>query len=300
MNHLHKFYLVEAERHRVQGSEAMAMDYYKKAIALAKEHEYINEEALAHELAAKFYLALDQDKIAQVYMQDARYCYLYWGATAKVNDLDTRYPQLLQRNTSDRGNLSTRTSTPPTTTGCRTSSELDLTTVMKASQTLSEEIVLDKLLAKLMRIIIENAGAQKGFLILEIKGKLLIEAEGSVDQDGVTVLQSIPVKSAWALGDKLLISHTIINYVARTRESVVLSDAANDPKFANCPYIKAHKPKSILCFPLQYQAKLVGIIYLENNLTTDAFTPDRLEVLNLLSSALLGLRCKVYNVGTLC
>ena len=284
MNHLHKFYLVEAERHRVQGSEVVAMDYYKKAIALAKEHEYINEEALAHELAAKFYLALGQDKIAQVYMQDARHCYLHWGATAKVNDLDRRYPQLLPKKSSDRGTLSTRTSTPPTTTGRRTFSELDLTTVMKASQTLSEEIVLGKLLAKLMRIIIENAGAQKGFLILEIKGKLLIEAEGSVDQDGVTVLQSIPVKSAWELGDKLLISHTIVNYVARTRESVVLSDAANDPKFANCPYIKAHKPKSILCFPLQYQAKLVGIIYLENNLTTDAFTPDRLEVLNLLSS----------------
>jgi tetratricopeptide (TPR) repeat protein len=117
MNHLHKFYLVEAERHRVQGSEAVAMDYYKKAIALAKEHEYINEEALAHELAAKFYLALGQDKIAQVYMQDAHYCYLRWGATAKVNDLDTRYPQLLQRKPSNRGTLSTKISTPPTTTG---------------------------------------------------------------------------------------------------------------------------------------------------------------------------------------
>ncbi|MEG4321086.1 MULTISPECIES: AAA family ATPase [unclassified Microcoleus] len=284
MNHLHKFYLVEAELHRVQGEMIMAMDYYKKAIALAKEHEYINEEALAHELAAKFYLALGQDKIAQVYMQDARHCYLHWGATAKVNDLDRRYPQLLPKRSSDRGTLSTKTSTPPTTTGCSTSSELDLTTVMKASQTLSEEIVLDKLLAKLMRIIIENAGAQKGFLILEIKGKLLIEAEGYVDRDGVTVLQSIPVKSAWELGDKLLISHILVNYVARTRESIVLSDAANDPKFANSPYIKTHKPKSILCFPLQYQAKLVGIIYLENNLTTDAFTPDRVELLNLLSS----------------
>jgi GAF domain-containing protein len=284
MNHLHKFYLVEAERHRFQGSEVVAMDYYKKAIALAKEHEYINEEALAHELAAKFYLALGQDKIAQVYMQDAHYCYLRWGATAKVNDLDTRYPQLLQRKPSNRGTLSKKISTPPTTTGSSTSSELDLTTVMKASQTLSEEIVLDKLLAKLMRIIIENAGAQKGFLILEKKGKLLIEAEGSVDEDGVTVLQSIPVQSVWEPGDKLLMSHTIVNYVARTRESVVLNDATNNPKFAHCPYIKVHKPKSILCFPLQHQGKLAGIIYLENNLTTEAFTPDRVELLNLLSS----------------
>jgi predicted ATPase/class 3 adenylate cyclase len=284
MNHLHKFYLVEAERHRTQGSKLVAMDYYKKAIALAKEHEYINEEALAHELAAKFYLALGQDRIAQVYMQDARYGYLRWGATAKVNDLDTRYPQLLQRKSSNRGTLSTKVSTPPTTSGSSTSSELDLTTVMKASQILSKEIVLDKLLAKLMQIIIENAGAQKGFLILETKGKLLIEAEGSVDEAGVTVLQSIPINSVWEPGDKLLISHIIVNYVARTRESVVVSNAVNDPKFANCPYIKAHNPKSILCFPLQYQGKLAGIIYLENNLTTEAFTPDRVEVLNLLSS----------------
>jgi class 3 adenylate cyclase/GAF domain-containing protein len=284
MNHLHKFYLVEAERHRVQGVEVVAMDYYKKAIALAKEHEYINEEALAHELAAKFYLALGQDKIAQVYMQDAHYCYLRWGATAKVNDLDTRYPQLLQRKPSNRGTLSKKISTPPTTTGSSTSSELDLTTVMKASQTLSEEIVLDKLLAKLMRIIIENAGAQKGFLILEKKGKLLIEAEGSADKDGVTVLQSIPVHSVWEPGDKLLMSHIIVNYVARTRESVVFNDATNNPRFAHCPYIKLHKPKSILCFSLQHQGKLAGIIYLENNLTTEAFPPDRLEVLNLLSS----------------
>ncbi|MEP0754614.1 AAA family ATPase [Trichocoleus sp. Lan] len=284
MNHLHKFYLVEAERHRFQGSEVVAMDYYKKAIALAKEHEYINEEALAHELAAKFYLALDQDKIAQVYMQDARYCYLRWGATAKVNDLDTRYPHLLQRKPSNRGTLSTKLSTPPTTTGSSTSSELDLIAIMKASQTLSEEIMLDKLLAKLMRIIIENAGAQTGFLILEKKGKLLIEAEGAADKDGVTVLQSIPVQSIWEPDDELLMSHTIVNYVARTQESVVLNDAANDPKFAHSPYIKVHKPKSILCFPLQHQGKLAGIIYLENNLTTEAFTPDRVEVLNLLSS----------------
>lgn len=241
----------------------MAIDYYKKAIALAKEHEYINEEALAHELVAKFYLALSQDKIAQVYMKDARYCYLRWGAKAKVNDLDTGYPQLLQRKPSNRETLSTKISTSPTPTGSSTSSELDLVTVMKASQTLSEEIELDKLLAKLMRIIIENAGAQKGFLILEKKGKLLIEAEGSADKDGVTVLQSTPVQSVWEPEDKLLMSHTSVNYVARTQESVVLNDATNNLKFAHSPYIKVHKPQSILCFPLQHQGKIAGIIYLK-------------------------------------
>ncbi|MEG4352573.1 AAA family ATPase, partial [Microcoleus sp. LAD1_D3] len=278
MNHLHKFYLVEAERHRVQGSEVVAMDYYKKAIALAKEHEYINEEALAHELAAKFYLALDQDKIAQVYMQDAHYCYLRWGATAKVNDLDTRYPQLLQRKPSNRGTLSTKISTPPTTTGRNTSSELDLTTVMKASQTLSEEIVLHKLLAKLMRIIIENAGAQVGSLILESQEKLLIEAQVSVDSEQVTVLQSINIENS----EQLPLG--VIQYVARTQEDVVLSDATNEGVFTREPYIVKKQPKSVLCIPIINQGKLIGIIYLENNLTVGAFTPDRLEVLKILCS----------------
>ncbi|MBD1827522.1 AAA family ATPase [Microcoleus vaginatus GB1-A2] len=278
MNHLHKFYLVEAERHRVQGSEVVAMDYYKKAIALAKEHEYINEEALAHELAAKFYLALDQDKIAQVYMQDAHYCYLRWGATAKVNDLDRRYPQLLQRTPSNRGTLSKKLSTPPTTTGSSTSSELDLIAIVKASQTLSEEILLEKLLAKLMIILIENAGAQVGSLILESQEKLLIEAEVSVDSEQVTVLQSINIENS----EQLPLG--VIQYVARTQEEVVLSDATNEGVFTREPYIVKNQPKSLLCIPIINQGKLFGIIYLENNRTAGAFTPDRLKVLKILCS----------------
>ncbi|MEG4352780.1 adenylate/guanylate cyclase domain-containing protein, partial [Microcoleus sp. LAD1_D3] len=282
--YLHQRLLIEAELARITGNALEAQDLYDQAIESARENKFLQNEALASELAAKFWLGKGKEKIAKVYMSEAHYGYQRWGATAKVNDLDTRYPQLLQRKPSNRGTLSTTISMPPTTTGRSTSSDLDLTTVLKASQTLSEEIVLDKLLAKLMQIIIENAGAQKGFLILETKGKLLIEAEGSVDKDGVTVLQSIPIKSVGEPGDKLLISHIIVNYVARTRESVVLSDAANDPQFANSPYIRVHKPKSILCFPLQHQGKLAGIIYLENNLTTEAFTSDRVELLNLLSS----------------
>jgi serine phosphatase RsbU (regulator of sigma subunit) len=139
--------------------------------------------------------------------------------------------------------------------------------------------VLDKLLAKLMRIIIENAGAQKGFLILETKGKLLIEAEGSVDDNNITVFQSIPIESSHS------VSPTIINYVARTSESVVLNNATREGNFINDPYIKQHQPKSILCVPLLNQGKLISIVYLENNLTTGAFTPDRLEVLKVLSSS---------------
>ncbi|WP_254568459.1 AAA family ATPase [Oscillatoria sp. HE19RPO] len=282
--YLHQRLLIEAELARITGNTLEAQDLYDQAIESARENKFLQNEALASELAAKFWLGKGKEKIAKIYMIEAHYGYQRWGATAKMNDLDKRYPQLLQRTSSNRGSDKITVSTMPTTTGRSNSFELDLTTVMKASQTLSEEIVLDKLLAKLMRIIIENAGAQKGFLILETKGKLLIEAEGSVDEEGVTVLQSIPIKSAGEPGDQLLISHIIVNYVARTRETVVLSDAANDPKFAHSPYIKLHQPKSILCFPLQHQGKLAGIIYLENNLTIEAFTPERLELLNLLSS----------------
>ena len=296
MNHLHKFYLVEAERYNVLGQVAKAMDCYDRAIALAKEHDYINEEALAHELAAKFYLAQGKAKIAQLYMLDAHYCYRRWGATAKVKDLETRYAQLFERMSDSTmitalgasgtraPNFLTQTSTAVRTTETGNSQVLDLATVMKASQVISSEIVLDKLLAKLMKILIENAGAQKGFLILETKGRLLIEAEGAVEHDSVTVLQSVPIETLGASDSILPLSPAIINYVARTKESVVLNNAACEGKFTNDPYIKETKPKSILCVPLLNQGKLISIVYLENNLTTGAFTPDRLEVLKLLSS----------------
>ncbi|HEY9651825.1 MAG TPA: adenylate/guanylate cyclase domain-containing protein, partial [Coleofasciculaceae cyanobacterium] len=295
MTHLHKFYLVEAELHRVLSHKSEAMDYYDRAIQLARQHEYINEEALAHELAAKFYLALGKTKIAQAYLQDARYCYRRWGAIAKVKDLEARYPQLLSRKSDNvttaqlgisntrTGGIETTTSTDPHTTSSGNSDSLDLTTAIKASQAISGEMMLDKLLAKLMKILIENAGAQKGFLILERAGKLLIEAEGEVDRDDITVLQSILIESVKASDNTLRLSLAIINYVVRTKESVVLNDATHEDKFKLDPYIIYNQPKSILCVPLINQGKLISIVYLENNLTIGAFTPDRVEVLKLLS-----------------
>jgi PAS domain S-box-containing protein len=169
-------------------------------------------------------------------------------------------------------------------TNSRSKEALDLATVMKASQAISGEIVLDKLLASLMKILIQNAGAQTGFLILRSQpqtgneaGEWVIEASGQVNADKVTVLQSIPIDQH--------LPASIINYVTRTRETVVKNDAAQQGKFTNDPYIKANKTKSILCAPLVNQGQLSGIVYLENNLTTGAFTPDRLEVLKILSSS---------------
>jgi signal transduction histidine kinase/GAF domain-containing protein len=277
MNYLHKFHLVEAEKARVLGQVLEAEEFYERAISGASDNGYLQEEALAYELAAKFHLFRGREKFAQTYMKEAHYCYGRWGALAKVRDLEAKYPQLLTQSPTVTRTIDTGTTNSTTTTGNSLGSSLDLATVMKASQAISSEIVLDKLLASLMKILIENAGAQKGFLILETQGKLLIEASGTVEQEQVAVLQSIPIDS----GD---VSTAIANYVARTKESVVLNNASREGRFTNDPYIQAHQPKSILCAPLINQGKLVSIVYLENNLTTEAFTPDRLEVLKLLSS----------------
>jgi GAF domain-containing protein/two-component sensor histidine kinase len=286
MNYLHKFYLVEAERHRVLGEKVEAIEMYDKAISLAKENEYINEEALAHELAAKFYLSWGKETIAQAYMQNAHYSYQLWGAIAKVEDLEQKYPQLLAR-TSAKTTTQTkanRTTNAPTTTSTNLGETLDLATVMKASQAISGEIVLSKLLERLMKIAIENAGAQKGFLILEKAGNWAIEAEGSVKKDEVSVLRSLPLNAEAASGETPKLASAIAHYVIRTQENVVLNNATQEGQFTRDPYIAATQPKSILCTPLLHQGKLTGILYLENNLTEGAFTTDRLELLKLLSA----------------
>ncbi|HBK96524.1 MAG TPA: hypothetical protein DD001_03935 [Microcoleaceae bacterium UBA10368] len=273
MNYLHKWYLVEAERQRVLGNKAEAIEMYDRAISGAKENQFLNEEALANELAANFYLEWGQEKFAQIYMIDAYYCYVQWGATAKVKDLETRYPQLLKA--IQAGTKNTKTTASLTTTG--SGNHVDITAVMKASQAISGEILLDKLLSSLMKIVIENAGAQRGYLILSSQEQLLIEAEGTTDGASVTVLQSILVEDCQEL------SSAIVNYVARTQESVVLDDAVREGQFINDSYIQKHQPKSILCVPLINQSQIVSIVYLENNLTAGAFTPERVELLKVLS-----------------
>ena len=277
MNFLHKYHLVEAEIARVLGQLLEAEEFYERAIQGARKNGYIQEEALAYELAAKFYLARGREKFAQTYLKEAHYCYERWGAKAKVDDLEARYPQLLTQSPKVTDAVDATTIAPKTTTGSRSGSLLDLATVIEASRAISSEISLDKLLAALMKILIKNAGAQKGVLILEKQGRLLIEASGTEKQVQVNVLQSIPVDS----GD---VSTAIINYVARTQESVILNDASKESKFTNDPYIQAHQPKSILCAPLIHQGKLVSIVYLENNLTVGAFTPERLEIVRLLTA----------------
>ncbi len=275
-NYQHKYDLVEAEKARVLRQDAKAITFYDRAITGAREHGYIQEEALASELAAEFYFACGREKVANTYLNDAYYGYGCWGAKAKVKDLEKRYPQLFR--ISKRETVSTNATRMISYTGENASDSLDLATVMKASQALSGEIVLSKLLAKLMTIVLENAGAQTGYLILEKSGDLQIEASGTVDKNDVTVLQGISVSTSQQLPISL------IKYVARTKENVVLSNATCEGTFTTDTYIATHQPKSVLCTPLIHQGKFSGILYLENNLTIGAFTSDRLEVLQLLSS----------------
>ena len=286
MNHLHKFELVEAERHRVLGDFVEAMDCYDRAIAGAKENEYLNEEALAHEIAARFYLSWGKDTIAQTYLINAYYAYARWGARAKVEDLEKRYPQLLAPILTQKTSATTEETIVQTLTKTITSSSsgsgnsaiLDFATVIKASQALSGEVELDKLLSTLMQVAIENARAEKAFLILSKAGNLVIEATGVSGTKEATVLQSIPVEQSPE------ISVTLINYVCRTSETLGLDNASVENTFYADPYIISTQPKSVLCTPIINQGQFLGILYLENNLTARAFTPDRLEVLNILSS----------------
>ncbi len=278
-NYQHKYDLVEAEKARVLEEYEKAAQYYDRAVKGASENEYIHEEALANELAAEFYWANGRNKVAQTYLIDAYYGYIHWGATAKVKHLESEYPLVFPAASAGKLRADEMiVSTNSSTTSGSHSSLLDLTTVVKASQALASEIVLDKLLEKLMKMVIENAGAQKGFLLMPKAGKLLIQAAASVESSDVAVEQCPRVDAAEVL------PITVINYVERTRSDVVLSDAANEGIFTLDYYIKKYQVKSALCTPILNQSKLVGILYLENNLTTEAFSPTRLEVLKILSS----------------
>jgi len=280
-NFQHKYDLVAAEKARVLGQYWQAEELYERAIQGAKQFEFIHEEALAYERAAEFYLQLGRKEIGQLYLRNAYHCYSYWGAKVKVKQLEDEYLEYLIL-TTNQGKAK-KLSTMISTTG--THGDLfDLTTVIKASQAIAEEIILSKLLAKLMKVMIENAGAEKGFLLLPAQNNWVIEAVGAVDSDEVTILQSIAVDSLDTSTQTTLLSNSIINYVVRTRENVVLNDASREGQFTRESYIIITQPKSILCIPLINQGKLNGILYLENNLTTGVFTPERVQILNILSS----------------
>jgi len=260
------------------------MTLYEQSITSAKDNGYIQEEALAYELAAEFYLKQGMPEFANLYLKNAHYGYQQWGAIAKVKDLEACYPQILLQATIAKpiSNLITTTQhfTPAVSSSESNLSALDLETVMKASQAIAGEVQLDKLLTTLMHILIENAGAEKGLLLLEKNKQWGIAAKGAVETQEIVKEKN---------GDKdkgktESVATTLINYVARKKEAVVLNDAVNEGHFTQDAYIIAHQPKSILCVPLVNQGKLAGIVYLENNLATGTFTQKRVETVQLLGA----------------
>ncbi|MBD2163515.1 AAA family ATPase [Calothrix membranacea FACHB-236] len=289
-NHLHRFYLVEAERHRILHNKAAAIELYDLAISTAKDNNYPHEEALANELAAKFYLAWGKNNIVQEYLLSAYYGYARWGATAKVKQLEQNYPQflipILQPDsisfssdvTIPLAEMVSKSNDSSQTTNYSSngvSAALDLATVLKSFQMLASEIHLDKLLSTLLQVVLENAGADKCVLLLQKQGKLTIEATIALGQQSA-VLQSVPLENSQE------VPVCLINTVKRTLTAAVLIDAITHPLLTADPYIFRYQPKSILCTPIMYQGKLLGILYLENKEATAAFTSDRVELLNLL------------------
>jgi signal transduction histidine kinase len=263
-NFRHKEALVAAELARLTGRDLEAQGLYNQAIAGAEASGILHNEAIANELCGRFHLQQGRRGVARGYLRSAYEAYARWGATGKTRMLEERYPELLPAGSSAGGT--------------RSLAQLDLTTVTKAAQAMSGEIVLDRLLERMLGIIVENAGAQRGFLVLERDGDFVIEAAGEAQR------KDNPLPRARRLDEGSELSAGIVKYVARTGERVVLDDAANEGRFQADPYVLKSRPKSVLCMPITRQGKRVGIVYVENNLVTGAFTPGRLEVLEVLGA----------------
>lgn len=274
INHLHKLFLVEAEKHRVLGEEDDARRMYEKALQLARYNEFLNDEVLIWELLGKFYRQLGNSFLAEGYLSKAWKINKNWGSDAKADYLEKRYPHFIgkAKKTSSQSTMGTRSASSGDML-----QGLDLESITKASLALSSEIVLSNLLEKMMHIVMENAGAQTGAFIENQDGKLFLIVHGNAGE-------SIQVREALPLEEVNHVSTAIVNFVARTRKELVMANASGHSKFEKDPYIQEVKPKSLLCYPLVHKRKLIGIIYLENNLTEGAFTADRIEILNVLSS----------------
>ena len=256
--------LVGAEIARIEGRDVDAMRLFEQAIHSARANGFVHNEALAYERASAFYGARGFDQFAELYLRNARYGYLRWGAEGKVRQLEEMHPQLTTEEPAPS----------PTNTIATPVEHLDLATVIKVSQTVSSEIVLDKLTDTLMRTAIEQAGAERGLLIVEQR----IAAEAVTSGDSILVqLCDEPVTT-------VALPESVLHYVVRTNESVILDDAAAQSEFVADPYIRQRQARSILCLPLINQGRLNGVLYLENNLTPRVFLPARITVLKLLAS----------------
>ena len=262
-----KYQLVKAECASLDGRREEAAAAYKHAIDSATERGFVHIAAIANECFGRFWLQQNDSENASLYLSDSCLCYRRWGATAKVNQLKKVYPHLL---TSSRDGNNVNDSA--------VSRELDLSTVAKAARVISGEIEQRKVLDRLMKIVMENAGADRGFLLMDRDGHFVVESSATArDQE-----YDLQVDDAQDWSKYL--STAIVQYVAHVGNSTVVSDASSDPRFENDPYIQKFEPRSILCTTILHHGTTIGILYLENTLTRDAFTADRLEVVQILAS----------------
>ena len=260
--------LVGAEIARLEGRDREAMDLYEQAIRAARDNGFVHNEAIAYERASDFYRARGFVQIADFYLRNARYGYLRWGADGKLRQLEEMCPQLTAE--APAPGAADTIGTPV--------DQLDLATMIKVSQAVSGEIVLKNLIDTLMRTALEQAGAERGLLILPRGAEQRVEAEAAIAGDIMTVRLDDQVVS------EAMLPVSVLHYVARTQDVVILGDAAGQSVFAEDPYIRSRQARSILCLPLINQGKLNGILYLENNLARSVFAPARIAVLKLLAS----------------
>ena len=278
-NELHRLHILDAELARLRGDDLAAMDLYDRAIELARTNRFPHHEALAAELCGEFHLARRRTQVGRVYLAQARHGYERWGATAKVRELEARHPALVTRG-EHPGSVATTTGRHFESSSLSTGGNqgLDLATVVKAAQAFTMEIELQPLLEQIVHLVLENAGARRGVLLLDQGGELCVAAESAADTGPYMLRQPVPLRDAASLPT------SVIHYVARTGDSVILDDAARDPRFGADPYIDAHQARSLLCVPLILKAKLVGVLYLENDLTQGVFSEARLKAIKLIAT----------------
>ena len=287
-NYLAKQLMVDAEIARITGGEGAA-DLFDAAINAAHDGQYVQDEALANELAARHAMETrPRSRVGSMYLRDARYAYLIWGANRKVEELELEFPQLLTEYREARlvaaplpkGTLVAQATTVGSSIRRAGGSHLDLDTLIKAGQTISGEVMLSRLLDRLLAIVIENAGAQRGVLVLARDGDFFVQAEGSVTAEEAPVLMSVPLDSSQGAA---LVPVSVIRSAARTLEPVVIDDAQCDERFVSDLYVQRRETRSVLCQPIVHQGQLTSLIYLENDLLSGVFTPDRCHLLALLS-----------------
>ena len=285
-NFRHKFHLVAAEQARLDDRVGDALSAYEQAIDGAVLGGFIQDEALANELAGYFWLARGKAEFAAIHLRRAFKCYQLWGARRKLDTLVAHYGTILETNRSATvtHTQTTRHTAVSSATSGHSTSALDIGTIIKAAHLFAGEIQLKELKRKMMRIAIENAGADSGFLILDEDGVLTIAAQATAQNSGFSDLPSAALNNSDGTAHTQPIARSVVNYAARSGKAVVLANACDDERFAKDPDILARRPRSILCIPLIHQGKLSGLLYLENNLASGAFNTDHLRVLEMLSS----------------